>query len=556
MDESPEKLSEILKIVESCRKEEYQQVIAKRRDYDIMYHLSPARANLVSWLPINENHRVLEAGAECGSLTECLAAMAGEVTALERSETKLRINELRNRDKKNISYVSGELSAAERGSYDWIILTGKELSFLETLLPYLAADGRLVLAVSNCFGIRRWAGAPEENEDVSKKEILKRLKDAGCEETEIYYPYPDYEFPMAVYSEAFLPRIGELRHNRRNFKGERYEFFSEREAFDKVIEKEMFDEYANAYLILTGKAAGMDKRIYVKYSDERSRKFMIRTDINIDEKGKKYVSKRAIVPEGVSHLRHILNCHKALKERYSRSGFFVNKCRAGEDLRKDGLSFEYLDGESLSDVIKREKSSERRRELLKRYRKYLTYGCQTEPFQISDDFRRVFGDRKLPEHLMAARGLDIDMIFPNIMVSKDGWHLIDYEWTFDFLIPVNFILYRAYLYESLEQPDNEEVSLDKLKEVGLLEDVEEEIYWEMEKSFQAYILDGMTPTRDMQQLIGYAVKDVPYMEAEVERLTKEWKRVHEELVQCDAQLSAIKASRTWKLHEKLRRRIK
>ena len=69
MEEAQRKLEEILNIVESCPKEEYQKAVAQRRDYEIMYHLSPARANLVSWLPISRNHRVLEVGAECGALT-------------------------------------------------------------------------------------------------------------------------------------------------------------------------------------------------------------------------------------------------------------------------------------------------------------------------------------------------------------------------------------------------------------------------------------------------------------------------------------------------------
>ena len=497
MEEAQRKLEEILNIVESCPKEEYQKAVAQRRDYEIMYHLSPARANLVSWLPISRNHRVLEVGAECGALTETLAAMAGEVTALEVSKTKLRINALRNCDKKNISYAAGDpvaLAASEKGSYDWIILTGKDLSYLETLLPYLADNGRLALAVSNCFGIRRWAGAPREDADMSKKELTRRLFAAGCAEIETYYPYPDYEFPMMIFSEEFLPRRGELRHNRRNFKSARYEFFSEREAFDRVIEKGMFDEYANAYFMLTGKTEERKRCIYVKYSDERGRRFMIRTAIDRDESGKKYVSKRAIAPEGVSHLKHILNCHETLRERYRESGVSVNECRAGGDLERDGLSFAYLDGESLSDVIKRERDRGKREALLEQYRTYLTYGCEVQPFEMSEEFKSVFGERELPPNLPAARGLDVDMIFPNIIVSGGVWHLIDYEWTFDFLIPVGFILYRACFYESLEQPDNKEIGLDRLKEAGLLDDALEETYREMEKSFQAYILDGIVPT--------------------------------------------------------------
>lgn len=49
---------------------------------------------------------------------------------------------------------------------------------------------------------------------VHKKRIpCPHLEVAGMEVEEVYYPYPDYKFPMEIYSDAYLPKKGELNDN-------------------------------------------------------------------------------------------------------------------------------------------------------------------------------------------------------------------------------------------------------------------------------------------------------------------------------------------------------
>lgn len=56
----------------------------------------------------------------------------------------------------------------------------------------------------------------------SRPELEKIICSAGLEEVQFYYPYPDYRFPMTVYSDDHLPKVGELWDNLRNFDQERY----------------------------------------------------------------------------------------------------------------------------------------------------------------------------------------------------------------------------------------------------------------------------------------------------------------------------------------------
>lgn len=44
----------------------------------------------------------------------------------------------------------------------------------------------------------------------------------------------------------------------------------------------------------------------------------------------------------------------------------------------------------------------------------------------------------LPVSVPFSKGVDIDLIFSNIMVQGNTWIVIDYEWTFDFPVPVDF----------------------------------------------------------------------------------------------------------------------
>ena len=51
---------EILDIVKTCPPEDYQKKIEEKHSWPVFYHLSPQRQNIVSWLPMDKNTKVLE----------------------------------------------------------------------------------------------------------------------------------------------------------------------------------------------------------------------------------------------------------------------------------------------------------------------------------------------------------------------------------------------------------------------------------------------------------------------------------------------------------------
>lgn len=119
---------ELLEIAKSCHTpEEYNQVIAERKSWPVMYHFSHIRGNIVSWLPITKEDKVLEIGAGCGAITGALAKKAGSVTCVELSRQRSLVNAYRNEDCDNVTILLGAFEEVEKTlaeKYDYITFIG------------------------------------------------------------------------------------------------------------------------------------------------------------------------------------------------------------------------------------------------------------------------------------------------------------------------------------------------------------------------------------------------------------------------------------------------
>ena len=62
----------------------------------------------------------------------------------------------------------------------------------------------------------------------SRSGLEKILKECGETEYHFYYPYPDYKFMTTLYSDRYLPKVGELSNNLRNFDRDRMLLFDEK----------------------------------------------------------------------------------------------------------------------------------------------------------------------------------------------------------------------------------------------------------------------------------------------------------------------------------------
>lgn len=273
---------DLLNIVSNNDKSDYSKIIEQRRDWAILYHLSEKRQNIISWYPIEVYMNVLEIGAGCGAITGNLADRAKKVTCIELSKKRSTINAVRNKKYNNIEIFVGnfqEIQPNLNDEFDLVTLIGVfeyAEKYIDNKRPYhqfldiakslIRKGGRIIIAIENRLGMKYWAGCKEDHvckyyesiEGYSKTEGVKTfgkteleeiINCVGFSEVKFYYPYPDYKFTELIYSDDYLPRIGDLVNNIRNFDNDRIITFDESKAFDSVIKNNLFPMYSNSFFV-------------------------------------------------------------------------------------------------------------------------------------------------------------------------------------------------------------------------------------------------------------------------------------------------------------------
>ena len=244
----------------------------------------------------------------------------------------------------------------------------------------------------------------------------------------------------------------------------------------------------------------METIIYSKFSNERNKFLAIRTDILQDEFGKRSVRKVPLYEDGNTHVQQILKWEKELQKKYSNTCIRLN--RASQDGKS--IRFEYIEGKTLENVLDELYLNEKYEDLLEVFKSYIDIirnANGNKKFNLTEDFKKIFGDFVINKELVAADINNLDMVVSNIIVQNDIWNLIDYEWTFEFPIPVNFIIFRIihyYVYETEKRKKLQKLGFFEL--FGITEN-EQKIYAEMEVNFQRYVIEGMTPISNLYNSI-------------------------------------------------------
>ena len=460
------------------------------------------RKNLIRTLEIKSGDRVLIAGN--GYAPELLEALNDTGAAL-----------------------STELPMNGQGQYDLVFLPGtlhslalqageSDEACLQRMYALVVPGGRLVMACDNTCGIKYLSGgqleetggffggldmdAGQRTETVYYYEGLKKLLSGLADgEAEFFYPYPDFRYPLFIYSDDRLPYQGELAHYDVNFSQPRFWTFSDVRGFDSVIENNIFTRFANCFLVTVtkqGGAAPTDKKaktIYRKFPENRGRRFRMETDIVSGPEGK-YVSKTPVFPEGKKHVEKTLELTGKLTEALSALPH-VSVCQP--EISGEGLRYAFAKGVSLRELIKEraeKKDFEGVGHLLDRFTGLVYFGSTETDFEPTEDFTKIFGDCGFSGRTAVSPVTDLDLIFENVFVDGDDWTLIDCEWTFDFPIPLKYVLYRAVSYYT-DRPSDPDTYDFMMTRFGISEQ-EEEVFVRMEKGFQTFVSSGEVSFRE------------------------------------------------------------
>lgn len=523
---------EMLEIARNYREDQWNRVIAERKSWPVLYHFSHVRENIVSWLPFTGRENVLEIGAGCGAVTGVLCKKAGKVTCIELSKRRSEINAWRHRDRKNLKILVGNFQEIEKNlteKYDYITLIGvfeygeayidsatPYVDFLKTIASHLKPDGKIILAIENRFGLKYWAGCTEDHfgalfeglegyrhsrgvKTFTQKELNKLLEEAGGLRGEYYYPFPDYKFPVQIFSDERLPGKGELNRTEFNYDRLRLSLFEESAVFDSLGENDLFPQFSNSFLVIIGRdnKERADKILYSKFSNERAEEFSVYTQIGRNGEGH-WVRRHPSSIQARPHAKRLLEIQKRLKEAYEKEGFFLNACKESED--GSCAELEYLEGQTLEEILDgllEEKKIEALEEKLFWYLDKIRSLHSKQEFTMSEEFARVFGNPALPDQLRCAEASNVDLVAGNLIINQTGNHIVDYEWTFFFPVPANYLLYRIlhyYIYSDQKRLCLEERGL--FEKAGIT-DAELCAYEEMERSFQRYILGEHIPMRNL-----------------------------------------------------------
>jgi len=275
---------EMLEIAKSYSPKEYNKVIGERENWAILYHFSHLRENIILGLPLSPKDSVLEIGAGCGAITGALAKRAGKVTCVDLSMKRSLINAYRHQECEHLEIHVGNFKDVEETleeKYSVITLIGvfeyavEYISglnpyedFLQVIKKHLKEDGRIVIAIENRFGLKYWAGCSEDHtgryfegiegykntsyaRTFSHVELKRIFEKVGFKQWEFYYPYPDYKFPLRIFSDEYLPEAGELNTNNYvNFDKERMTLFDEQAVYGSLIEDGMYPYFANSFLVV------------------------------------------------------------------------------------------------------------------------------------------------------------------------------------------------------------------------------------------------------------------------------------------------------------------
>lgn len=431
----------LLRIVRAHDDQGCDREALRRHDRELALHLCRERRNCLHWLAIHSTDAVLEVGAGAGALTGGLADRAASVTAVEASQALAFVNAVRQRNRPNVEIHGDPCDAAlvrlGGRAFDLVILADvlhgsarhtepaadPAVKLLSRLRGLLKPGGRIVLIQTLGSGPARRPGNGAPEPWISRDNLRQLAQQTGLDTGLFYYPFPDWRFASRLYSDDRPPRQDEPGHGRVSGGAVLVELHPQGQA---------------------STAAKSDQIIFSQIATRRRPEYRICTDIVRQPDGRQYVVKRAAGPEARAHVARLPDHGRQLATILASTPLRVNRCTPSAA----GMRFDFLEGPSLAgECLARLRTGDEAAFLGQMQRFVDTVrALAVQPFRATPEFRQIFGAVRLPEGLMSADVSNIDLVLPNIIVHGGAWHVIDYEWTFDFPIPIDFVVFRTLRY--------------------------------------------------------------------------------------------------------------
>ena len=471
---------------------------------EYLYALADLRENLLEWYPFAEGAKILQVGSDYGALTGMYRRGAERVIVLDESEEQLRVNQKRYGEFGNVRYVQEDVvtyadsfeNNGKKEFFDYVLFVGSlDRTCAETQLGaakrLLKPDGTLIVAVSNRYGVKYWAGAEPDPQGFALDEVQALVAKCQPGVAKWYYPMPDYKLPTSIYSEDYMPQKGDLSKILPAYDNARLFALDSGRQYDMICEDGRFPQYANAYLLIMNMDQTPVPAVdFIKYNTTRSEEFQIKTEIG-REQAVRYVEKSELCLAGSGHIESFPEKYESLKDQNPRIAY------ASPVISEDQAHarFPYIEGSTLLEKLGQQIREGQEPKTVIQNALELLYDVAPEyltEFMETAEFVQVFGQVSDPEQLkeQAFTVSNIDALVENILIQEgtDQVYGLDYEWVFSFPIPVHFVQYRAlrFFYQSYRGMMKYSSLEEFLGQFGITAAMAV-VYEEMEQGFQAYV---------------------------------------------------------------------
>ena len=420
--------------------------------------------NILNWYPFDKDEEILEIGLSSNELTKMLCSKVKNVTIFETDENKISEIEQNNLSNLNI------LNKLNEKTYDTILLIGaisrlKDLfnenlslkKIIKKLELNLKEQGKFIIAVDNKFGLRYFAGNPENiynkrfeslygyNNETEKTESFTRKKLVDIFDNleykyNFYYPLPDYKMPDIIFSDKQLAKYNTVDKYNLYCPENSITLFNEIDVFREILKTnpEMFTFFTNAFLIELSKNEIKQKYNFISFNNIRKEQYQLITKIADD-----YVEKQVISNKAEKHYDNIkqnidiLNKLEIKTLDYVENGIIKSKY-VNQELMLSNILTQKLENGKLDEF----------EFIMSRYIETLNkdaYNIDNYDDTIFAKYDIKISDNGILKKLHFLKNGLWDMTFKNCFYIDNEFYFFDQEWN-DADLPIEYILYRSILY--------------------------------------------------------------------------------------------------------------
>ena len=294
------------------------------------------------------------------------------------------------------------------------------------------------------------------------------------------------------------------------------------------------------------------KTIFAKYNRERLPQFQTVTKIVELKDGSRKVFKQALNIKASGHIAEVFSNYTRLTDKYPH--IKLVKPVLENDLT---VSFPIVQGVSLDKLLKQALDNQDKEILLALLNKFISYvdsfvDERQVKFVPCEKFKIVFGDWQSKELQDTISLANIDLIFSNLFLNEDETIAqIDYEWVFEFAIPVKLVLFRS-LATLLNRLSNNIILSGYREEIieffGIsMSEISE--YTDNESQFYKYVYGS----EKKYFLNNNVLKFKTSIFEELQSKDQELQSKDQELQNKDQELNSLLNSKSWRLTSPLRK---